>query len=60
MSQINTITGGVPRFLSKNFEADDKAYAEEACAYYLRAANISPSQFAKTEFKIKWIHPYIT
>jgi len=57
---INTKTGGVPKFLSKSFSAEDKAYAEEACAHYLREANISPSQFATMAFKIKWIHPYIT
>ena len=60
MNQINTTTGGIPRFLTKTFEADDKAYTEEACAHYLRATNTPPSQFAKMAFTIKWLHPYIT
>ena len=42
MSQIDTKTVGVPSFLKKKIDQDDKAYAEEACALYLRAANISP------------------
>jgi len=60
MNLLNTTTGGIPRFLTKTFEADDKAYTEEACAHYLRDTNTPPSQFAKMAFSIKWLHPYIT
>ena len=57
--QINTLTGGPPRFLTTRFEIDVRDATEKAIAHYIREKNLTPKLFAKGEFKIKWLHYYL-
>ena len=57
--QINTLTGGPPRFLTTRFEIDVRDATEKAIAHYIREKNLTPKLFAKGEFKIGWLHHYL-
>ena len=57
--QINTLVGGPPRFLTTQFEIDVRDATEKAIAHYIREKNLTPRQFAKSEFRIGWLHHYL-
>ena len=59
MSQINTTTGGVPRFLTTQWNSYPREVAEKALAHYIKDCKITPKQFAKGEFRIKMLHNYL-
>lgn len=56
----NVLPDGCPRFLTKRLESDDRYNVERACAFYIRDANLTPKKFAKCDFRIRWLHPYLT
>ena len=57
--QINTLVGGPPRFLTTQFEIDVRDATEKAIAHYIKEKNLTPKQFAKSEFRIGWLHHYL-
>ena len=59
MKQINTLTGGTPRFLTTRMELDTRDVVEKALAHYIRESKLTPKQFAKGEFRIRWLHHYL-
>ena len=59
MPTINTLTSGLPRFLTTRMEVDTKDVTEKACAHYIRESKLTPKQFAKGSFKIGWLHHYL-
>ena len=56
---INTTTGGVPRFLTTQFDARMKDIAEKAVALYLRVNKITPKKFSKINLKLRYLHPFL-
>ena len=59
MSKINTLVSGVPRFLTTQFDAHDKDITEKAVAHYIRDNELTPKEFARKDFKIKLLLPYL-
>ena len=56
---INTTVKGVPEFLKTTFDAHQKDITEKAIALYIKDHDLTPKKFATTEFKIKWLLPYL-
>ena len=56
---INTTVKGVPRFLTTQFDANQKDIAEKAVALYIKDHGLTPKTFASSEFKIKWLLQYL-
>ena len=46
MKSINTLVGGCPRFLTKNFDLHDRDITEKAVAHYIRDHGLTPKRFA--------------
>ena len=59
MANVNKLISGCPRFLTTQFDALDRDNAEKAVARYIRDNELTPKEFARKEFKIKLLLPYL-
>ena len=46
MNYTNKLTSGCPRFLTKQFDANDRDVTEKALARFMRDNELTPKQFA--------------
>ena len=59
MPFINTATKGVPKLLTMQCDDNHKDIAEKAIALYIRDRGLTPKTFADSDFKIRWLLPYL-